>query len=59
MTARLMIVQLGEQHVYPSISLSPSLIAAPRTVELTVIEDNSYLPLAFFAYGARPNNRDV
>ena len=38
---------LSEQHVYPT----PSLIAAPRAVELTVIEDNFYLylPLAFSA----------
>ena len=39
-----MIVQLSE-HVYPT----PSLIAAPRAVELTVIEDDLCLPLAFSA----------
>ena len=39
-------VQLGEQHVYPTPSL---IIAAPRAVELTVIEDDFCLSLAFSA----------
>ena len=34
----------GEQHVYPL-----SLIASPRAVELTTIEDDFCLPLAFSA----------
>ena len=47
-----MIVQLAEQHVYPTPSL---IIAAPCAVELTVIEDDFCLSLAFsatlFVYG--------
>ena len=43
-SCQLRIVQLSE-HVYPT----PSLIAAPRAIELTVIEDDLCLPLAFSA----------